>query len=124
MPQPKNRPDIRHTAEHAEHKAVAAAVLRRWRRIRRFNYQALAQLADCSWWTIYFIEHGRHAMSFEIAVKLARALDINVDTFVPSTRVKRVLRKGDQDKADQIPMRSSVVRARAQQIIKDSSKSR
>lgn len=90
------------------------AVLRRWRRIRRFSYAGLATMVGCTATFIRYIETGRRGVSLEKAVVICRVLDIPLSMLTPMLRVKIAARRPVRAKAAPIPLRSQVVRERAE----------
>lgn len=90
------------------------AILRRWRGIRRLSRRGLATMVGCAPVFIFFVETGRRGLGLEMAYKICQVLDIPLDTLVPMLRIKNAARKTVRRKVAEIPLRSAVVRERAE----------
>ncbi|MBN2186897.1 MAG: helix-turn-helix transcriptional regulator [Dehalococcoidia bacterium] len=65
---------------------MGSYVIKNWIRRLRFDHnemtqQELANLARCTRQTIIAIEQGKYAPSLELAFRIARAFEVNVEGF-------------------------------------------
>lgn len=71
-------------------------------------------MVGCTSTFIQYIETGRRGVGLEMAYTICQVLDIPLDTLVPALRVKNAARKTARRKAAEIPLRSTIVRERAE----------
>lgn len=100
--------------EYRQFLQLVGAVMKRWRRIRRLSQRGLASMVGVTPVFIRYIESGRRSVSLEVAFYIANALNISIGSLCPMLRVKLAAQKPVRKKTAQIPMRSAVVRERAE----------